>query len=386
MAYNSRKSKDPGWCTPAGVSVFPNSLTTSGARTLANNNTVRNYWLKHDAKVKTCIGIRCTKTKVFFFRFNCTKKILLPIMAEQPFWHIIANPAARAGVMGRQWPHIERLLQALGFAYTVQFTERRGHAAQLVENALLKGGRYLLAIGGDGSNHEIVHGIFNQQFVHPSDITYALLPFGTGNDWARQYGISSDLRIRLERLLEMKTVLQDIGLVKYQWNAQTHSRYFVNVAGMAYDGFIGKKLIESPARNKVHYLLKVARYLTEYKLSKARIIFDGQTVEDFFYTINIGLCRFSGGGMQFVPQAIPDDGLFALTFARQMSKLEVLIQTPRFYNGTILQHSKIEGHQARSIRVEHIGDTPTLLEADGEFLGETPVEFEILERALRVVL
>ncbi len=307
-------------------------------------------------------------------------------MTEQPFWHIIANPAARGGAVERQWPHIERLLQELGFAYTVQFTERRGHAAQLVENALLKGGRYLLGIGGDGSNHELVHGIFSQSFVPPSEINYALLPFGTGNDWARQYGIPTNPRLRLERLLELKTVQQDIGLVKYQRDGQTQSRYFVNVAGMAYDGFIGKKLTESPAKNKAHYLLKIIQYLTAYQLSKARITFDNQSVEDFFYTINIGLCRFSGGGMQFVPQAVPDDGLFALTFARKISKLEVVLQTPRFYDGSLLQHSRIEGHQARSIRVEHVGDTPTLLEADGEFLGETPVEFELLERVLRVVL
>jgi diacylglycerol kinase family enzyme len=231
-----------------------------------------------------------------------------------------------------------------------------------------------------------VHGIFSQQFVPPSEISYALLPFGTGNDWARQYGIPNDPRLRLQRLLELKTVQQDIGLIQYQRDGQTLSRYFVNVAGMAYDGFVGKKLIENPARNKAHYLLKVAQYLTAYKLSKARITFDGQSVEDYFYTINIGLCRFSGGGMQLVPQAVPDDGLFALTFARKISKLEVLLQTPRFYNGTLLQHPKIEGHQARSIRVEHLDDTPTLLEADGEYLGETPVTFEILERALRVIL
>lgn len=307
-------------------------------------------------------------------------------MTEQPFWHIIANPAARGGAVERQWPHIERLLQELGFAYTVQFTERRGHAAQLVENALLKGGRYLLGIGGDGSNHELVHGIFSQKFVPPSEINYALLPFGTGNDWARQYGIPTNPRLRLERLLELKTVQQDIGLVRFQRDGQTQSRYFVNVAGMAYDGFIGKKLTENPAKNKAHYLLKIIQYLTAYQLSKARITFDNQSVEDFFYTINIGLCRYSGGGMQFVPQAVPDDGLFALTFARKISKLEVVLQTPRFYDGSLLQHSRIEGHQARNIRVEHVGDTPTLLEADGEFLGETPVEFELLERALRVVL
>jgi YegS/Rv2252/BmrU family lipid kinase len=305
---------------------------------------------------------------------------------ETPFWYIIANPVAHNGAMEREWPAIEQALQAAGISYNVQFTERRGHAARLVEDAVLKGGRYLLGIGGDGTNHEVINGIFAQKIAPPESITYALLPYGTGNDWARQYGIPHNPKLRFERLKQMHTVLQDIGLVHYMKDGVPASRYFVNVAGMAYDGFIGKKLIENPANNKVQYLMAVAKYLMEYQLSKARVIFDGQVAEDFFYTINVGLCRFSGGGMQLVPQAVPDDGLFALTLARKLSKMEVLLQTPRFYNGTILKHRKIEGHQVRSVKVEHLGNAPSLLEADGEFLGESPVEFVILEKALRLVL
>ncbi|MCC6461558.1 MAG: diacylglycerol kinase family lipid kinase, partial [Saprospiraceae bacterium] len=134
-------------------------------------------------------------------------------------------------------------------------------------------------------------------------------------------------------------------------------------------------------------LLMVGRYLFKYRLRHARLLFNEQVVEDHFYTINIGVCRYSGGGMQLVPHAVPDDGLLALTFARRLPKWEVLLQTPRFYKGTILQHPKVEGYQVRKLRVEHdIGKTPTLLEADGEFLGESPAEFTILEKALRVVL
>ena len=130
----------------------------------------------------------------------------------------------------------------------------------------------------------------------------------------------------------------------------------------------------------------VGRCLFDYQLTPARIHFDGQTAEDNFYTINIGVCRYSGGGMQFVPQAVPDDGLLALTFARCLPKWDVLLQTPRFYNGNILSHPKVEGFSAKKITVEHIGSQPTLLEADGEFLGRTPCAFSVLERVLRVVL
>ncbi|MCC7503803.1 MAG: diacylglycerol kinase family lipid kinase [Saprospiraceae bacterium] len=306
----------------------------------------------------------------------------------KPFWHIIANPVAGGGAVRRRWPLIEKTLQELGFDYTVQFTRERGHAIRLVEDAVLNGGRYLMAIGGDGTNHEVVNGIFQQNFVDPRELTYALLPVGTGNDWAREYDIPHDPQRRLKRLLEGHTRWQDVGKVRYQGADGPRERFFVNVAGMAYDAFIARKMDEQHRRPaRFVYLLMVAKFLFDYRLVPARILFDDQRVEDHFYTINIGLCRYSGGGMQLVPHAVPDDGLLALTFARRLPKLEVLAQTHRFYNRTILQHPKIEGYQVKALRVEHEpGTAPTLLEADGEFLGETPAEFFVLEKALRVAL
>lgn len=301
-------------------------------------------------------------------------------------WYIIINPAAGGGSAEKRWPLVEQALQTLGLAYTVHFTARRGHAADLVYEALEKGYRHLLGIGGDGTNHEIVNGIMAHPSVPTTDVHYALLPIGTGNDWARMYNIPHDPHQRLRRLLAPQTVLQDIGLVRYHSEGQPHQRFFVNVAGMAYDGYIAQQLQLRPATNPAQYLLAVGQYLFRYRLSKARIDFDGHSAEDFFYTINIGLCKYSGNGMQLVPHAVPDDGLFALTFARSLPKWEVLLQTPRFYNGSLLSHPRIEGHQVRQIRVAHTDNAPTLLEADGEFLGETPAEFVLIEKALRVVV
>ncbi len=284
------------------------------------------------------------------------------------------------------WPLLEELLQELGFSYTVKFTEYTGHATRLAEDAILQGHRYLLGVGGDGTNNEIANGILGQTFVPTLEITYALLPVGTGNDWARTYQLSNNPRLRLQQIMQGKTVYQDAGLVTYQQDGQAAKRYFINVAGLAYDGYIGQQMQKHRITKPWQYLLLVAKYLFQYRLRKARITYDSRQVEDFFYTINVGICRYSGGGMQLVPQAIPDDGLFALTFARRLKKWEVLLQTSRFYNGTLLAHPKVSGSQARSIRVEAVGDTPTLLEADGEFLGETPVEFSLLEKALCIVI
>lgn len=306
---------------------------------------------------------------------------------NKQFWHIIVNPVAGHGKGRHIWQQMEPILQEMGFAYTVAFTEHKGHALCLVDDAVLRGCRYLMAVGGDGTNHEIANGLLLQPHAPARDIAYALMPAGTGNDWARTHGIPSDPRTRLTRLQNPETIFQDAGLAHFETENGPSKRYFINVAGMAYDGFIGQQLQRRPARNKMEYLLFVGKYLFQYQLSKAAIRFNGQRVEDYFYTINVGLCKYSGGGMQFTPHAIPDDGLFALTFARKLSKLEVLLQTPRFYAGTLLEHPKVEGWQSARIEVDHLpGEPPTLLEADGEYLGYTPVVFELLEAAIQVVL
>ena len=298
------------------------------------------------------------------------------------------TPRPGAGTAARRWKEIEPLLQEMGFSYTVKFTEARGHAMRLVEDGILKGYRFILGLGGDGTNHEIANGILSQTIVPSTEITYTLLPIGTGNDWARMYRIPFDPRKRLEKLRQPQTVLQDVGLVRYQGAGAEQQRYFVNVAGMAYDAFLVQQMESRPRKPKPFlYLLLIVQYLFKYRLRPARILFEDKVVEDLLYTVNVGICKYSGGGMQLVPQAVPDDGLLALTFARNVPKLEVLLQTYRFYAGTILNHPLIEGFNTQGpVRVETMGSQATLVEADGEFLGTTPAVFEIREKALKVAL
>jgi YegS/Rv2252/BmrU family lipid kinase len=301
-------------------------------------------------------------------------------------WYIIVNPTAGGGAARRLWPTLEGLLQELRFPYTVQFSAAKGHAAQLAENAVERGHRQILGVGGDGTHHEIVNGILQQKATSSDSVQYALLPVGTGNDWARMYGLSCDPRTRLIQLQNNPAPRwQDVGLIEYERAGQRHLRYFANVAGFAYDAYVVHQIEKRtrPLRSRLHYLWAVGQHLMDYQPQRGCILMDdGTEIKDRFYTINVGICKYSGGGMQFVPHAVPDDGLLALTAARNVSKIEVLMQMPRFYNGTLLQHPRIQGWQARSIRVEADSDGPLLIEADGEFLGHTPADITLLEKAL----
>ncbi len=303
-------------------------------------------------------------------------------------WFAIANPTAGKGLVRKEWPALqERIRRQLPVA-EFRLTEYRGHAIELVRQAIEKGYRKVLAIGGDGTNHEATNGILQQQAAPSQSITYALLPIGTGNDWIKTYRLSRNIDKALAVIKAGNTRLQDAGLIRYHKNGQAQERYFVNVAGLAYDGYLVRRSDDASERGgKLFYLLLILRCLFEYHLRRARVIADGQVYEDEFYTINLGIGRFSGGGMQLVPHAIPDDGQFAVTIAGRLSKIGVLLNTYRFYNGSIGGHPKVEAFFAKNLRVEAAdGEPPTLLEADGEFLGETPAEFSLVEKALKVIV
>ncbi len=303
-------------------------------------------------------------------------------------WLFIVNPAAGNGQTARRWPHIAALLKQKLPAMDVVFTQGRGHAPQLVEAALAQGYRCIAAVGGDGTNHEVINGLMQQQIAPLDDIVYTLLPVGTGNDWIRTHGIPRRLDEWIEMVNDGQLISQDIGVIEYQNMDRLQKRYFANVAGMAYDGFV----VRFAERNKhliagrLMYLALILLGLFRYKLSKAEVRFDGQETTDFFYTINGGICRYSGGGMQLVPHANPNDGLLALTLARKLTKTGVLLNTWRFYNASIGSHPKVSLYQVKRIEVVSADGSPVWVEADGEFLGVAPAILYIADAKLRVLV
>ena len=270
---------------------------------------------------------------------------------EKHKWYIILNPSAYGGLAEKKWNIIQQKLLENKIDFIYKKTTHPKHAIQLAQEAIESGYRHLIAIGGDGTGNEVANGILKQQVIPTSEITFALLPFGTGNDWIKTHKIPKDLNKWMTCLKNGNTTFQDAGLVKCIFNGKKVERYFINVAGMAYDAF-GVQLSEGKNWRfpKIQYLLLAVRGLFKYRVHRAKLIFDDKEVVDFFYIINVGICQYSGGGMQLVPHAIPNDGQFALTFARKLSKLAVILNTYRFYNGSLLQHPKVEGFYSKKMQ------------------------------------
>ena len=107
-------------------------------------------------------------------------------------WLVIVNPASGRPDRCRGWRAIERALRQAGVSLDVVHTQRPGHGETLARDALRDGRMRIVAVGGDGSVNEIVQGIMTAGLADTREVTLAVAPQGTGNDWARSLGITRE--------------------------------------------------------------------------------------------------------------------------------------------------------------------------------------------------
>lgn len=302
-------------------------------------------------------------------------------------WYIIINPNAGNGSLKSKTPQLFNLLDSKLIVYDYIFTKFRGHAIQLSSDAIILGYRKIMAVGGDGTNHEVINGIILQDRIPSLEVQFHSIPAGTGNDWIRHHALPLSWNKSIDRVIKGNTMEQDIGVVLFYSGDKEKKRYFYNVAGMAYDAFVVNELEQKGKKsNSIAYLISMFFYLFKYKLNNVRIGFCGKIIYDKVYSINVGICKFSGGGMSLVPHAIHNDGLLALTIAKQLIKISILFNTYRFYNQTILNHSKIDGYKTDEIYIKSTDEQELLLELDGELVGKGPIKFAVLPNALKFIV
>lgn len=308
-------------------------------------------------------------------------------MRKSEEWLVIINPNAgrRRGI--RDWSLIAGWLNHFKFNYHPVFTEFPMHAIDLTSDYIKKGYTRIIVVGGDGTMNEVVNGIFQQQRFKTTEISLGMITVGTGNDWGRMFGIPKDYKEAIQVLLENKTFIQDAGMVEYKRNSASENRYFVNIAGLGFDAEVVRKtnrLKEKGKGGPLLYLINIFSSLVNYKFVNAVISVDGRDMENEILSINVGICKYNGGGMITVPGAIPDDGLFDLTVINRMSRPNILLSLRRLYDGTINKHPKVDSFTGKSIRVE--SDDRIMLETDGESLGHTPLEFSIIPKSVKIII
>ena len=305
---------------------------------------------------------------------------------EEKRWLIVVNPNAGKKKGQKDWNQIEKLLSEYGIEYRVVFTGKQRDAIKIVEHGIQDGFRRITAVGGDGTMNEVVNGVFRQSAVPTDQITLGIITVGTGNDWGRMFGIPRDYEGAIRLIKENKTCLSDTGIVEYQTDKGRGKRYFINIAGLGFDAVVVRRTNaqkEKGRNGKAIYFYNLLKSLLFYRHTHTDIVIDGKLITNQTFTISLGIGKFSGGGMRQTPNALHDDGLFDITIIKRMRKGEIIRSLRKLYDGTILDHPKIEGHTGMNIL---INSQPQIhLEADGESLGYSPIEFNIIPKAVKVI-
>jgi YegS/Rv2252/BmrU family lipid kinase len=301
-------------------------------------------------------------------------------------WLVIVNPNAGHQKGKKDWTIISGLLSKYGITFNVQFTEQRRHAISLSQIAIIEGYRKIIAVGGDGTMNEVVNGIFTQKICPTTDITLAMITVGTGNDWGKMFGIPAEYEAAVKIIKEGKARLQDAGKVFYFHGTARESRFFINIAGLGFDAVVVRRTNiqkDKGHTGKAAYFKSLLKSLVLYRHTVTSVEIDGNKILDNVFTISIGIGRFSGGGMMQTPNAIPDDGLFDITIIKKISKADVVRSLKMLYDGTILDHPKINGYTGKDILID--SDPLIHLETDGESLGHSPIEFSIIPQSIHIV-
>ncbi|MEA3446088.1 MAG: diacylglycerol kinase family protein [Bacteroidota bacterium] len=298
---------------------------------------------------------------------------------------IIINPAAGSGLGKKNWDNVRSLLKSKGISYTAYFTNDYESTINYCHEQIDLGARDFIVIGGDGTMNEIANSIFSQSDVDAKDFSLSVIPVGTGNDWCRTFKIPFDYKKAIEIISKGNFMYQDVGKVSFYVGNEKHSRYFVNVAGMGFDAFVAYKTNLKAGKGRgsaFSYLWNLLRSLFQYRSTDTNIRFDGEKFANMVFSISIGIGKYNGGGMMQCPNAVPNDGLFDITIINKMNKLEIIRNIKRLYDGSHIDHPKIDSFRSRKIKLE--SEPPIKIEVDGEVCGNSPFEFEIVPQGLKI--
>lgn len=304
-------------------------------------------------------------------------------------WMAIVNPNAGIGRGKKDWEQIKGLLLEKKISFDTQFTTHKEHAISITTRFIKKGYRKFIVVGGDGTLNEVVNGIFFQKNVATVEFTIGMIPIGTGNDWCRTFKIPFDYEKAIKVIDKGTTFVQDVGKVNYFSSTTSKRRYFVNVAGIGYDAVVAAKTNKDKELGRggpLTYLKNLFTSLLFFKHSETEITIDGQPEirKNKTFSLSVGICKYNGGGMKQLPNAIPDDGLLDMTHIKKLGKFTVLKEVKNLYDGSFINHPKVETLTGRTF---HIESNPAItLEADGESLGHSPFTFEIIPGSLRIVV
>lgn len=297
---------------------------------------------------------------------------------------LIANPTAGRG-RNAVLPRLREALRERGLEHDVALTKGPGHAAAIARNAVTtEGRRFVVAVGGDGTVHEVVNGLVDpREGPRAEGLVLGAVPAGSGCDFVRTFGLNRSPE-RLARHLDGETLYPiDIGRVHLLGrDGEERTVCFANIAEAGYGGLVVDRANRLPRfLGPARYLVGIFAAIRSFERQRTRVVLDHTEVTDEYSNVVVANGQFFGGNMKVAPRALPDDGRFNVQLFRGTPK-DVFLKTPKLRKGEHIPDPDVQEYQSSTVEV--YTDEPVLVEADGEVLGTTSATFDLLPRALNL--
>jgi YegS/Rv2252/BmrU family lipid kinase len=272
-------------------------------------------------------------------------------------------------------------LDRAGIDFELRQTQAAGDAERMVIDAYAEGWRHFAVAGGDGTAHLVINGLMAAPGVEADRPTLAILPLGTGNDWARSLGVSRNLRRALATLVAGCAVASDVGRVTFFRNGRQCTRFFVNASGAGFDAHVVRAISSRPS-GRLQYLAGLARVARGFRAPTLGVKIRGYHYSAPTLAVLVSNGAFLGGGLRIAPDARYDDGLLNVAIVEAVSFARIIANIPRLLFGSLGESRHVRALEAAELEIE--GNTR--VQADGELLGYTPVRIGIIPNAIRVIV
>jgi len=312
---------------------------------------------------------------------------------------IINQAAAKARRAG---PIIQQQLQAAKFKFHSYETQAPGDATKKTRSALRSGTTTIAVVGGDGTLSEVAEGFFEFQAnlnLWPTPINpeakLAILPAGTGNDFARGLrGQRAPLKTWIDTLLaHHNSPGRKVDVMYGRCDAFEKTFICLNASTMGIGGETAGRVAAQGKfmrafSGEFRFVFAAVGALAVWRERRVQIAVDGRIVADSpMNLIGVANGLYAGGGMMLSPQAKIDDGLLDVVTASGLSRSNVVTELSRVHSGGHINNPKVGLTQGKVVRIETFMMQDAMpIEADGNVRGVTPVQFQIMPGALRFLM
>jgi diacylglycerol kinase (ATP) len=292
---------------------------------------------------------------------------------------VFINPIAGAGRARVCLPRIQKAFESFRIHAQFVMTRSADELESSAQNAILQGRNLLLAMGGDGTFQALANAVF------AADVVLGILPVGGGNDFAAALGIPSDPVKAVEAVLAGQLRLVDLVRAR---TGDGRTRLYAGGGGIGLDAeaarYASGAYRHLPGRFR--YLASALRALAGFDCLDVRIDFPGSDLPSFNTKALLAAVLNSptyGAGFRLAPDATIDDGSLDVVVIEELSKLGVLTLLPRLMGSGELRTSRVRRWRAQ--RVRFMTERPCMFHGDGEILGPSPVEIEVVPKGVWVL-